>query len=175
MSRDLLPRNRSMVTTSRKTRQHPKRIRERAAFLYVQLGSYEAVARELGISSKSTINYWAEGTDANREEWASWIDRFQTEYDAETMAQLRSVVRQGYSEALDRLQNGDVVLTKDGQERVPMKGKDAAVIASIATDKLRLASGKPTRITATTDALGKAAAAFQELASQYRSKVVSDQ
>ena len=164
-----IERDRAVVHVPGRGRKWPKRVKQKAAALWLTLGNRQAVSDALSIPP-TTLDHWM-----NRPEWADIVDDVRAEIDAETNGQLRSIVRTAYGETLDRLENGDVVLVKGEPTRVPVKARDAAVIGSIALDKLRVQAGLPTRITATTEALGAAAAAFQQLASQYRGKVVSDQ
>ena len=132
----------------------------------------ESITRTSEITGipKTTIHHWT-----TLPWWAERLEQFRIETNAETKHQLLSIVRAGYDNVLDRLENGDHRPVGKEIARVPMTGKDSAVVASIALDKLRVAEGLPTRITATTDALSKAASAFDKLASQYRDKVVSEQ
>jgi hypothetical protein len=161
-----------MVRTGKRAQNsYPKRIRDKCAALYLELGSYQKVSDATGIPH-ATVGNWALS-----EQWRETIARLQAETDAEQRAQFREIVRRANDEVLDRLENGDHMLHARTGElvRVPMRGKDTMITASIAVEKLRLAEGRPTQITATTDALSRAAEAFNTLASQYRSKVVSEQ
>ena len=51
---------------------------------------------------------------------------------------------------LERIEGGDVRLTKEGQlVDVPVTLRDLALASGLALDKLRLLDGKPSRLTAT--------------------------
>ena len=79
-------------------------------------------------------------------------------------------------ETLDRLEHGDVVLTRDGDERrVKMKGKDAATIAAISTDKRQILLNQPTSIRGESQGMEALAEQFKALAQRMDEKVVSDQ
>lgn len=59
-------------------------------------------------------------------------------------AKFSLIVEKAQDQLLDRLENGDVKLTRAGQVRIPMNGKDVAVVAAVNFDKLQLIRGKPT-------------------------------
>lgn len=60
-------------------------------------------------------------------------------------AKFSEIVEKAQDELLDRLNEGDVAVLKDGTViRHPIKAKDLSVINAIAFDKLQLQRGKPT-------------------------------
>lgn len=59
-----------------------------------------------------------------------------------------AVVHRATGEVLDRLEHGDVIIGKNGEQiRRPVTAKDAMLVAGIAHDKRNLLRGKPTTIT----------------------------
>jgi hypothetical protein len=80
-------------------------------------------------------------------------------------AQFGEVVQSATRGVMDRIQNGDVVVDAKGvQSRVPMRGRDLTLCAAIFFDKLRIADGRPTRITAQVPDLAALAQSFASLA-----------
>ena len=61
---------------------------------------------------------------------------------------LAEIIHESANETLDRVINGDVIRdTKTGElVRVPIKGRDLAIIGGVSFDKLRLAENQPTKI-----------------------------
>lgn len=177
VSSETIASNRQMVIRpgSRAGIRHwPKRARKKACALYLENGSLDLTAELIGCN-RATIWNWQQ-----TEEWRETEQELLTEIDASTKTLLRDIVNKGYSATLEAIEHGDSQLARaaDGTVelvRVPMKGKDLAITASVALDKLRLAEGKPGQITATTDALQRAADAFVALGSQYRMRTVSEQ
>ena len=63
-------------------------------------------------------------------------------------SKLASIIDAAADQALDRHQKGDVVGDNRTGDlvRVPIRGKDAAIVGAVAFDKLRLAESQPTSI-----------------------------
>lgn len=79
------------------------------------------------------------------------------------------IVEKAQKELVDRIENGDTVLSKGKQVQVPMKGKDLAAIASQHFDRLQVIQGKPTAISGKMDVatqLDKLAKAFEKIANK---------
>ena len=77
---------------------------------------------------------------------------------------------------LDCLENGDTVLVKDKLIRVPMKGRDAAVVSGITQDKARVQMGLATSIVGKGEDMQALAMEFQKISQQCRDhKVVAVQ
>ena len=65
-----------------------------------------------------------------------------------TKAKARRIVERAQDAVLERLEHGDQMALKGGQTvSVPVRAKDAAIIGSLWLDKLRIMTGKPSRIT----------------------------
>ncbi len=125
-------------------------IKREAARLFLVSENRAEAARKLGIHHTNFTNW-------QRQPWfQEMLETMRSEIEEDSKARLRLLAQESDSVALDRLRNGDSRVAKDGTLiSVPMSGRDAAVIGAIARDKLRLAEGKPTRITASLDAIVK--------------------
>ena len=123
--------------------RHTREDRYRAAASLVATGNSKAASRESGIPA-STIRHWA----YNDEDFQLMCQEVRTEFGERIKYKLAEIVNESTDQALDRLRNGDVIRDNKTGElvRVPIKGKDAAVIGAICFDKLRLAESQPTRI-----------------------------
>lgn len=139
-----------------------------AAALFAVFGSLPAVEKRTGIPSR-TLSDW------RHSEWFGEIVKVvNEEREEEIRANFSEIILKAQDEIKDRVANGDEVLTKDGElRRVKMKGKDAAVVASIAFDKNRISLGKPTRIT-DTGGLQEMLKKFEQIAEQNREKKVAE-
>ncbi len=102
-----------------------------------------AASRETGIPA-STIRHWS----LNDIEFQEMGQEIRAEFGETIKNKLAAIVNESADQALDRLRNGDVIRDpKTGdQVRVPVKGRDAAIIGAVAFDKLRLAESQPTSI-----------------------------
>lgn len=138
-----------------------------AARLYVLTGSASATEKKLGLGGSTVLN-WLD-TDWFQEE----VEKTKAEITSQHKAKLRTLIDSALDEAQDRLANGEQVLSKNGNTvSVPVRARDCALIATMSIDRLRLLEGRPTKITASLDALGDLAQAFAQAAAQYRAKDV---
>lgn len=73
-----------------------------------------------------------------------------TEFGEKIKYKFAEIINESADQILDRLRNGDVIRdTKTCElDRVPIKGRDMAIIGGVAFDKLRLAENQPTNIVA---------------------------
>ncbi len=117
-----------------------------AAYLYAACGNYSKVARDTGIN-RNTIMAWARDSGV----WVESLGKAQQEINDEILAHNLELVVLSNEEIKDRVQNGDYVLKGDKLVRVPMKGRDLAVVSGIKEDKARVALGQATSITASHD------------------------
>lgn len=107
-----------------------------ALSIYAETGSLLTASRETGIP-QSTLHYWLSKEDA-----ADQLESLRLAIRSQTAHKWAGVANLAIDVLLDRLAHGDPVLDKDGVERrIGIKGKDAAFIASIATDKHALITG----------------------------------
>ena len=133
-----------------------------AAYLYAASGNYSQVARQANINRK-TIMTWAS-------DWSDWdasLDRARQEISSELLAQNLKIALTANDAVLDRLENGDTKLTAKGAVKVPMTGKDCAVVGGIMQDKGRVQMGMATSITST-DSIKGLAARFDAMAQAHK-------
>ena len=123
--------------------KHTIENRYRAAAALVATGNSKAASRESGIPA-STIRHWA----YNDDDFQIMCQEIRTEFGEKIKHQLAEIIHESAKETLDRVVNGDVIRdTKTGElVRVPIKGRDLAIIGGVAFDKLRLAENQPTKI-----------------------------
>ena len=142
--------------------------RYKAATAMVATGNSMVVSDQTGIPA-STIRHW----HGNDNEFQSMCREIWAEFGDEIRSNLAQIIREAGDQALDRLRNGDVVRdTRTGElHRVPIKGKDAAIIGAVAFDKLRIAENQPTKIVRHEDTkqeLNRLSNHFREIARQYK-------
>ena len=81
---------------------------------------------------------------------SQWWDELQAELRSEKddfiIATLDRIIIAAFEATIDRLEHGDVILHRGEQIRVPVKGKDAAIIGAIAFDRLRSLQNQPTSV-----------------------------
>ncbi len=123
--------------------------RYKAAAALVSNGNSKAASRQSGIPA-STIRHWSQ----NDADFQMMCQEVRTEFGENIKFKLAEIIDEAADQTLDRLRHGDVVRdTKSGDlVRVPIKGKDAAIIGAVAFDKLRLAENQPTNIVQHEDA-----------------------
>jgi hypothetical protein len=97
------------------------------------------------------------------------------EFGESIKSKLAAIIDESADQALDRLKHGDVVRDSRTGDlvRVPIKGKDAAIIGAVSFDKLRLAEHQPTSIVAKTNDVAALAQQFAELSTQWQEKQTS--
>lgn len=146
--------------------------RRNAAMEYVMKGSLTAVERSTNIP-KTTLSDWKQ-----TEWWNELAIQAEALVEERIRAGANSIVDRCINETLDRVENGDHVLDKEGNiKRVPMKGRDAAVVGAMWYDKRRLSLNLPTSISSSSGhkkLMDDLAAEFKRLSEQNR-RVVSVQ
>ena len=145
-----------------------------AAYLYAACGNYSKVARDTNIP-RPTIMSWAKDSAV----WDASLTKAQQEISDEILAYNLEIVIKSNEQILDRIDNGDTVLTKSGDRvRVPLKGRDLAIISGIKEDKARVALGQATSITKNAPGLDAMVKKFEAIADSYnerQARVVSVQ
>ena len=123
--------------------KHTIENRYRAAAALVATGNSKSASRESGIPA-STIRHWA----YNDDDFQIMCQEIRTQFGEKIKHQLAEIIHESAKETLDRVKNGDVIRDPKTGElvRVPIKGRDLAIIGAIAFDKLRLAENQPTAI-----------------------------
>jgi hypothetical protein len=112
--------------------------KERAASFYKNCGSLYKTAELSGIPY-STILMWSK-----KPFWDEILKRIKKEDSVVLENTYTDIARKGQSVILDRLENGDHVLTKEGEIiRKPVSLRDATLAAAVATDKRKILSEQP--------------------------------
>lgn len=113
-----------------------------AVTVFAISGSMAEVSRRTGIS-ESTLSGWR-----HAEWWPRMVEEVRTRKNAEIDAALTRVIEKAIRSIEDRLDNGDVVVVREQQLRVPVRAKDAAIVAGVMFDKrqqLRAPQTMPTQ------------------------------
>ncbi len=123
--------------------KHTREDRYKAAAALVATGNSKAASRESGIPA-STIRHWSH----NDEDFQMMCQEIKSEFGEKIKYKFAEIIDESADQTLDRLRHGDVIRdTKTGElVRIPVKGRDAAIIGAVAFDKLRLAENQPTNI-----------------------------
>ncbi len=139
-----------------------------AAVLYAHKGTFCAVARDTGIPRTTLIGWSKQAL------WDDELVKARHQISEHILAQNLAIATKANEVVLDRLENGDSVVTKDGVISVPMKGRDAAVVGGIMQDKAARGLGLPTQIHAqAADAqIQSFIKEFKEISESYREKQV---
>lgn len=132
---------------------------QEAAAHYVVTGKNTAVERLTGIPNQ-TISDWHKA-----DWWQKLLGRIREEKQDEIDALYTDFIHKGVNAQLDRLENGDYVLDKKGnQVRKPVSLRDVTMSVAISFDKRQIGRNLPTTISATnSNALKELQAQFQAL------------
>jgi len=112
------------------------------ASVWLLKGTNKATSIEVKVPL-TTFYQWV-----NSDWWPVAVSAARKFYSQEMVAGFSQIQLKAQEVILDRLENGNEVMTKDGPQRVMVTGKDAAIIAAIAFDKRQTAMGNPTSIRA---------------------------
>ena len=103
----------------------------------------------------------------NSEGFLELLKEIRQENSGKFEAKFTAIVQKAQENLLERLENGDVKVLKDGsQVRVPVSTRDLALVGAINFDKLQLLQGKPTTRTekvSTNDRLAELADKFIQI------------
>ena len=136
-----------------------------AAYLYAASGNYSQVARDTNIS-RPTLMGWAKNSSV----WVEALNKARQEISDEILASNLEIVIKTNEQVIDRVEHGDVVLRNGKQVRVPMKGRDLAVVSGIKEDKARVALGQATSIVGKSTDMAALANEFRKLSEQWDEK-----
>ena len=139
-----------------------------AAYLYAASGNYSKVARDTNIN-RNTIMSWAKDSLV----WVEALGKARQEISDEILASNLEIVVKTNEQVMDRVEHGDVVLRNGKQVRVPMKGRDLAVVGGIKEDKARVALGQATSIVGKSEDIQALAKQFDQLAQSFKEKQVN--
>jgi hypothetical protein len=131
---------------------------------YLDCGNLQEVSRRIGVGY-ATVYKWHK-----RPDWTEYATELKACYEAKHIAAFRKLAERGAELSLERLENGDETVLAGGLiVTTKVKARDAAVIASIGFDKMRLAQGRPKGISEQTEGLAAALLKqFQKLGQQYK-------
>lgn len=112
-------------------------------FTLLASGYTKSAACKMTGISRHNLTRWC------REQWyKESLDIIKEKMDEELDSSYTAIIHKGARETADRLDNGDWIMDRDGnQVRKPMSGREAMLITGIAHDKRALNRGKPTSIT----------------------------
>ena len=116
---------------------YPIALKKEAAAAWLATGSSRKAGKLVSVPSR-TIRNWQ-----NADWWDDALEEVQKQFTQEVKGRLNKVVLTALDQLQDRVNNGD---TSAAGHKIPMKGKDLALVAGISVDKLRLIEGKPGRI-----------------------------
>lgn len=143
------------------------------ANLYVLWGNVHKVTRLTGINV-TTIQKWQD-----TEWWPDLVESCKVNLQDELDARMTKALHEMYDQIDDRIVNGDYQVIAKTQElkRVPMKGRDLAVVANTTFDKRQLLRGDATTIASKRiENTKELEAKFLQIAKDLQGKdVVSDQ
>lgn len=98
---------------------------------YVMLGSLVETAKACDISV-DTLKSWKK-----QAWWNRMLAQVRGEENAKISARYRNIILKTQEKLIDRIEKGDIQVTKDGKEiAIPIRAKDLAVIAGIATQQV---------------------------------------
>lgn len=142
--------------------------RREAVIQYLSCGKYSITSERTGIPL-STIRDWRES-----EWWDDVAASVRTAVEDETRAKLSAITHEALDKTLSALTDGEQHMTRHGPVTLPVKAKDAMLIAAMAYDKLRLSLNLPGRIT-DTGRVDSLADQLAKLSAQVNATVVSEQ
>ena len=113
------------------TSKHDLETRYKVATALVTTGNSKAASAQTKVPA-STIRHWAQ----NDEDFILMMQEVRSEFGERIKYGLAEIVDEANRQALDRIKNGDFVLTKSGElMRKPMSGRDVITAGAIAFDK----------------------------------------
>ena len=147
--------------------KHPREDRYKAAAALVATGNSKAASRESGIPA-STIRHWSQNDD----DFQMMCQEIRIEFGEKIQSKLAEIIDESADQTLDRIRNGDVIRDPKTGElvRVPIKGRDLAIIGAVAFDKHRLILNQPTSITQSSSGLDAMVKKFEAIADAYNER-----
>lgn len=138
--------------------EYPLETKVQAVATYLLLGNNWKTEDVMGLP-RNTLSAWK-----RKDWWPELIAVAQKDHSDEIGAKFNYVMGKALDVISERLESGDHIYDSKNQEvvRVPVKAKDAAVIAAISYDKRALIRGEPTSRTETSPS-----ARLERLAEQF--------
>lgn len=112
-----------------------------AAIAWLITGNSVEAGKLCGVNDR-TIRNWMQQTW-----WEDILREAQGRKQKELDALWTGLIHRTATELKDRIDNGDTVISKTGEKKIPVKAKDLAVVMAIAVDKRALARGQATHRT----------------------------
>lgn len=142
-----------------------------AVMLFVTEGNMKKVEKLTGVPYVTLIS-WKE-----QEWWPKALQFCHKRKDKELELRFSRLINDAVSEIHDRVVNGDVKVSKDGNKtRQPMSGRDLAAVLNIVHDKRQLLRGEATALVASkdnqTDKLKALEEKFNEFSAQLKAKTI---
>ncbi len=133
--------------------------KQEVAATFLSTGSLNRTA-ELTNTPPTTVQQWA-----HTEWWHTLLGTLREQYREELEARISTALFKSLDQIDERLNNGDVTVTKMGDiVRHPIRARDLGIIASILFDKRQIIRHQPTSITASDSRLQTLAAKLEHLA-----------
>ena len=147
--------------------KHALEDRYKAAAALVATSNSKAASRESGIPA-STIRHWTQNDD----DFQMMCQEIRTVFGEKIKIKLAEIIDASADQTLDRIRNGDVIRDPKTGElvRVPIKGRDLAIIGAVAFDKHRLILNQPTSITQSSSGLDAMVKKFEAIADAYNER-----
>lgn len=141
------------------------------AVFYVIHGNVKKVAEMMTVPDK-TLYGWLKS-----DWWPRFYEEAKRQYAELIEARLSDIVEKATVQLVDRIENGDEVVTKQGDViRVAVPAKDLNAIIKDQVDKIRLLQNKPTKMVAEVKFdVTKIERSFAELAERHHDRIVAVQ
>lgn len=111
--------------------------RRRVASVWLATGNYRQAAASIGVSDAAVHQWRAEPW------WEELLDELRGEINDRHKAELDALIRKALAEIRDRLDHGDMILSRGKKVRVPISAKDAAIIVGTFLDRLQRVRAAP--------------------------------
>ena len=137
--------------------------RRRAVVEYFVIGNMAKVSTSTGIP-ESTLCEWKK-TDW----WDAVTGEVRSEKGEEFDANLTKLMDSAFEQTQDRVDNGDYRVNKEGEPfRVPMGGRDLAIVGATVYDKQRLHRNQPTSIQSDSRSIAEISAYFRHISAEHK-------
>ena len=129
----------------KKPGSYPDEKRIEVASLYACTGNIDTCA-DLSKVASGTIRNWI------KTPWFKFLlEEIRQENNEKLDAKFTQIIDKSQDLIIDRLENGDYVITKFGQQiRKPINAKDLSIVGAVTFDKRQIARNKPTSISQST-------------------------
>lgn len=137
---------------------HPESVKDDVVLQYYKLGTLKAAAEAVGVNYQ-TVKAWVK-----HPWWQDKVAKVKQEADKQFDRKLSNIIDLAAKEIEDRVVNGDIRITKEGQEkRVPANLLQLGTILGIAFDKRNIIRKTPVTDQSPTDILAQLANRLEKL------------